>query len=248
MNWQGKKVVITGASAGIGAATALRFAAAGANVLGIARRGDRLQGLEKNAGVSSLILDITDATAVAQAGKEGHFENVDVLVNNAGLARGTAPMQSADEADWQEMMETNVMALLRITRAVLPGMLARKSGHVVHLGSVAGRWVYPGGGVYCATKHAVRALAEGLRLDIQGSGVRVTNIEPGLVQTEFSEVRFRGDKERAKAVYANTRAMVPQDVAEAIFWSCSLPNHVNVQEMVLYPTDQAAIRDVYRTA
>lgn len=255
----GKKVLVTGATAGIGAATADRFCREGAEVVAVGRRSDRLEALaakwadEHAAKVHPVHLDITDRAAVQTfVRRHKRLADVDVLVNNAGLARGVAPMQEADFDDWQEMVDTNVLGLLSLTREVLPFMLKRgakragRAGHIVNLGSVAGRWVYPGGGVYAATKYAVRALSEGLRYDLAGSGVRVTNIEPGLVETEFSLVRFRGDEKRAERVYADADVLRPEDVAEAIYWSCALPPHVNVQEMVLYPTCQAGVRDVVR--
>ncbi len=250
---KGSRVLVTGATAGIGAATAEAFCAAGAgHVFVVGRREPRLRDLAARwadahaAHVTPVVLDVGDRQAVERLAEQ-HPEvfDVDVLVNNAGLARGTEPVQGADLDDWDEMVRTNVNGLLYVTRAALP-RLVRRRGHVVNLGSVAGRWVYPGGAVYCATKHAVRALSEGIRLDVQGTGVRVTNIEPGLVETEFSEVRFHGDTARADAVYADTTPLTAEDVAEAIVWSCAGPGHVNVQEMVLYPTDQASVRDVVR--
>ncbi len=240
-------VLITGATAGIGKATADAFAPHADRLIVVGRRQQRLEELapawsDAGADVVPLALDVSDVEAVAAAGP---FD-VDVLVNNAGLARGTDPMPAARVEDWQEMIDTNVTGLLAMTRHALPAIIERQ-GHIVNLGSVAGRWVYPGGGVYCATKHAVRALSEGLRLDLQGTGVRVTNIEPGLVETEFSEVRFRGDTEKAKAVYQDTRPLRAEDVAETILWCVQRPSHVNVQELVLYPTDQASVRDVVRS-
>lgn len=255
----GRKVLVTGATSGIGAAVADRFCAEGAEVIAVGRRADRLEELSRRwadahaAEVHPVHLDVTDRAAVkAFVRKHRRLADVDVLVNNAGLALGLERMHEADYGDWQTMVETNVLGLLSVTREILPFMVKRASkhpggaGHIVNVGSVAGRWVYPGGGVYAATKHAVRALSEGLRYDLAGKGIRVTNIEPGLVETEFSVVRFKGDEERAAAVYADADVLRPEDVAEAIVWSCSLPSHVNVQEMVLYPTCQAGVRDVVR--
>jgi 3-hydroxy acid dehydrogenase / malonic semialdehyde reductase len=248
------RVLVTGASAGIGAATAEAFCAAGAKqVVAVARREGRLQELcaawahKHGADVVPVVHDVRDAAALERLRKQhAKVFDVDVLVNNAGLARGVDPMQAADPADWQEMIETNISGLLHMTRAVLPRMVERQDGHIVNLGSVAGRWSYPGGGVYGATKSAVAALTEGLRYDLMGTGVRVTNIAPGLVETEFSEVRFRGDGARAKKVYADTRTLTAADVAEAILWCVQRPEHVNVQEMILYPTDQAGVTHVHR--
>lgn len=248
------RVLITGASSGIGAATAEAFCREGANeVIVTGRRQERLKELAQgwsdryDCDVAAIIHDVRDRTATEELARDnpGLFD-VDILVNNAGLARGTDPMQSADTGDWEEMMDTNVLGLLYMTRQVVPKMVAKGSGHIVNLGSVAGRWVYPGGGVYAATKHAVRALSEGLRMDLHGSGIRVSNIEPGLVETEFSIVRYKGDETRASKVYADTRPLRPEDVADAILWCCSRPAHVNVQELVLYPTDQAHVGMVHR--
>ena len=248
------RVLITGASSGIGAATAEAFCREGAKeVIVTGRRQEQLRALAEgwsdryDCDVAAVIHDVRDRAATEALAKDnpGLFD-VDILVNNAGLARGTDPMQSADPTDWEEMLDTNVLGLLYMTRNVVPTMLAKGSGHIVNLGSVAGRWVYPGGGVYAATKHAVRALSEGLRMDLQGSGIRVTNIEPGLVETEFSIVRYKGDEARAKKVYADTRPLRAEDVAETILWCCSRPPHVNVQELVLYPTDQAHVGMVHR--
>lgn len=250
------RVLITGASSGIGAATAEAFCREGAKeVIVTGRRQEQLRSLAEgwsdryDCDVAAVIHDVRDRAATEALAKDnpGLFD-VDILVNNAGLARGTDPMQSADPTDWEEMLDTNVLGLLYMTRNVVPAMLTKGSGHIVNLGSVAGRWVYPGGGVYAATKHAVRALSEGLRMDLQGTGIRVTNIEPGLVETEFSIVRYKGDEARAKKVYADTRPLRPEDVADTILWCCSRPAHVNVQELVLYPTDQAHVGMVHRRA
>ncbi len=252
MDFAGKRVLVTGATAGIGEATAEAFARAGANLVLVGRRADRLAAVaaslrERGAGVETLELDVAHRAAVeAAAAARPDVLDVDILVNNAGLARGTDPMPAADPAHWEEMVQTNILGLLYLTRLVAPRMQARGDGHIVNLGSVAGRWVYPGGGVYCATKFAVRALSEGLRHDLHGSGVRVTNIEPGLVETEFSVVRFSGDTERAAKVYEGTRVLSAADVAETILWSCARPPHVNVQELVLFPTDQASVTRVHR--
>lgn len=243
---QGKRVVVTGATAGIGEATAHAFVAAGAHVVAVGRRQERLDALVaqwNGAGpgtAEALVLDVTDDAAVNAA--LGSMD-VDILVNNAGLARGKGPVQAGSPADWKEMVDTNILGLLSVFKACAASLTAR-AGHVVNLGSVAGRWVYPGGNVYSATKFAVRALTESMRIDMQGTGVRVTNIAPGAVDTEFSLVRYRGDAAKADQVYQGYEPLHAADIAEAIVWSCARPAHVNVQELVLFPTAQASVRDI----
>jgi serine 3-dehydrogenase len=166
---------------------------------------------------------------------------IDVVVNNAGMARGVEPLQEGDPRDWDEMIDTNVKGLLYLTRALVPGMIARGRGHVINIGSVAGHDVYPGGAVYCATKHAVDAITRGLRMDLLGTGVRVSTIDPGLVETDFSAVRFRGDVERAANVYRGYTPLTPADVADAVVYAATRPAHVNVDEVILKPTDQASV-------
>jgi serine 3-dehydrogenase len=241
---------ITGATVGIGLATARAFATAGYDLVLVGRRQDRLEAAKdeiearSKVRVTEIPLDVRDAGALRlmEVAERELLARVDVLVNNAGLARGTEPLQSGDPDEWDEVIDTNVKGLLRVTRAILPHMVARGSGHVVMLGSTAGHWVYPGGAVYCASKHAVRAITEGLRMDVHGSGVRVTSVDPGLVGgTEFSDVRFRGDHERARKVYEGYRPLAPEDVADAILWCVERPPHVNVQDVVLMPTAQASV-------
>ena len=246
-----KCALITGASSGIGFATAELLAEEGLDLLLVARREDRLKKLksklEKKFKIKVHIAaaDMRSVKGIQAIAKAKNFSSVDLLVNNAGLARGTSKLQEADPAEWDEMLETNVNGLLRLTRAVLPNMIKNDRGHIVNLGSVAGRWIYPGGAVYCASKFAVRAISEGLRLDLMGTPLRVTNIEPGMVETEFSEVRFQ-DKDRAKSVYKGMTPLSAKDIAECIVWSVQRPKHVNIQEMVIFPTDQAAIQAVHR--
>jgi NADP-dependent 3-hydroxy acid dehydrogenase YdfG len=240
-------VFITGASSGIGEACARAFAAHGTRLLLAARRKDRLDQLISpltNAGAASVhtfALDVTDADAVRRAIAElpSDFEAIDVLVNNAGLSRGLDPVQSGDLKDWNEMIDTNIKGLLYVTRAVVPGMLARGGGHIINLGSTAGHVTYPKGAVYCATKAAERVLSEGLRQDVLGTPLRVTSVDPGMVQTEFSEVRFRGDKARAATVYDGLTPLSADDVADAIVWAATRPVHVNVAEIQLTSIDQA---------
>ncbi len=241
--------LITGATAGIGKATALLLAKNKYELILVGRRTERLKELQKQIKTKTHIftLDLQKRVNIEKFLVENKtlVKKIDVLVNNAGLARGNEFLHEANPDDWDEMIDTNIKALLHLTRGVLPAMIKNQSGHIVNLGSVAGRWVYPNGAVYCATKHAVRAISEGLRMDLMGHPIRVTNIEPGMVESEFSEVRF-GSKEKAKSVYQGMQPLTPQDIADTILWSLTRPLHVNIQELVIYPTDQAAIRQVHR--
>ncbi len=240
-----RTALVTGASAGIGAATARALAAAGARVLLAARRRGPLEALAAELpGSAVLELDVRDADAVARA-LEG--ADPDIVVANAGLALGSDPLVGGDPADWSVVIDTNLKGLLHVVRATLPGLVRRGAGDLVLLGSVAGRQVYPGGNVYCATKHAVRALYEALRIEHVGSGVRFCTVDPGMVETEFSRVRSRGDGERAAAVYRGLTPLSPADVADAIVWALTRPPHVNVGELVLWPTDQASTTLVHRS-
>jgi 3-hydroxy acid dehydrogenase/malonic semialdehyde reductase len=248
-------VFITGASSGIGAACARAFAAEGARLLLAARRIERLAAMEpalREAGapdVKALALDVRDADAVRTAIEElpQLWKAIEVLVNNAGLSRGLDKLHEGSTGDWDEMIDTNVKGVLHVDRAVVPLLVARGRGTVVHLGSIAGRQLYPGGNVYCASKHAVRALNEGLRLDLLGTGVRVATVDPGMVgQTEFSLVRFHGDADRASTVHRGLTPLTPDDVAEVIVFVATRPPHVNLAESVLLPTDQASATNVHR--
>jgi serine 3-dehydrogenase len=245
-------VLITGASAGIGAACARAFAREGARLVLAARRTDRLEALAKEIGGEChlVALDVRDAAAVAGTlgGLPAEWAEVDVLVNNAGLGRGMEKLHEGSPADWDEMIDTNVKGLLYATGALVPGMVARGRGHVINIGSVAGHEVYPGGAVYCATKHAVGAITRGLRMDLLGTGVRVSTVDPGMVETEFSVVRFKGDEERARRVYANMDPLTPDDIADAVVWCATRPPHVNIDEIILKPTDQASVSQVHRRA
>jgi 3-hydroxy acid dehydrogenase / malonic semialdehyde reductase len=240
-----KAVFITGASAGFGAAIARRYAGQGVRVIATARRMDKLKELATELGrdlVLPLALDVQDRAAVerAVASLPPAFAEVDVLVNNAGLALGLAPAQSADLDDWDTMIDTNVKGVVYLTRALLPGMVARKRGHIVNIGSVAGSYPYSGGNIYGATKAFVHQFSLNLRCDLHGTGVRVTCLEPGLVEgTEFSDVRFKGDREKASKVYAGTQALTPEDIAAAIEWVTSQPPHVNVNTIELTPVSQS---------
>lgn len=242
----GKRVLITGASSGIGAACARRFAAEGADLVLWARRADRLARLADDieaqhgrhvhvAGVDvrerSAVLAAVDALAEADAVPH-------VLVNNAGLASGLSTVQEGDFEDWDRMIDTNVKGLLNVTRALLPAMIRLGRGHIINIGSTAGHMTYPRGNVYAATKHAVRALTEGMNLDVQGTPIRISSVDPGFVETEFSVVRFAGDRERAKQVYDGFRALSGDDVADTVFYVASLPEHVNILDVVVVPTAQ----------
>jgi serine 3-dehydrogenase len=247
-------VFITGATSGFGLATAELFAANGWNLVLAGRRQDVLRTLatrlakQHRVKATILVYDVRDLAGIRQL-KETHpqaFEDVDVLVNNAGLAKGVETIQDGDPAEWDEVIDTNVKGMLYMLRAVLPPMLSKGRGHIINIGSTAGHWVYKGGAVYCATKHAEKAINEALRLDVHGSGLRVTSIDPGMVETNFSVTRFRGDVERAKKVYEGMKPLTPEDIADTIWWVVNRPAHVNVQEIILMPTDQASVRDVNR--
>jgi 3-hydroxy acid dehydrogenase/malonic semialdehyde reductase len=256
MDWSERIVFVTGASSGIGAACARAFAGAGGRILVAARRRDRLAALSAElaaaAGgperVHQIVLDVRDQPAVARAiaSLPDEWSAIDVLVNNAGLSRGLAKLHEGELADWEEMIDTNVKGLLYVTRAVLPGMVARGRGHVINLGSIAGHESYPGGNVYCASKAAVKALTSGLRMDLVDTPIRVSTIDPGLVETEFSLVRFRGDAPRAAKVYAGLEPLSAEDVAEVVFFCASLPAHVNLAEVLLLPAAQASATLVHR--
>jgi serine 3-dehydrogenase len=241
---QDKLALVTGASSGIGLETSRALARAGARVVLAARRIERLKELAQELGGAEVLqLDVRDDKRVRSALEGRTF---DIVVANAGLGRGLGPLQAGDAADWDEMIDTNVKGLLHTLRATLPAMIERGRGDVVVLGSVAGRQVYPGGNVYCATKFAVHALYEALRVDAAGKGIRFTTVDPGLVETEFSLVRFRGDAERAKKTYTGLKCLTPADVADAILFALTRPPHVNVGEIVLWPTDQASTTMVKR--
>lgn len=249
-----KWALVTGATAGIGWATAEALAEQGFSLIITGRRQDRLNALESaifkkspNVTIKKAIFDVAKREDVANFLKthSADLALLDVLVNNAGLAKGTDKLQDSAVDDWEQMIDTNIKGLLYMTRGVVEHMVKKNSGHIVNLGSVAGRWTYPGGAVYCATKFAVRALSEGLRMDLMGSRIRVTNIEPGMVHTEFSEVRFQ-DKAKAEKVYEDMTPLDAKDIAETIAWCVARPAHVNIQELVIYPTDQAHVGMVTR--
>jgi serine 3-dehydrogenase len=248
-------VVVTGASSGIGAACAAAFAAQGCRLQLVARRQDRLEALaadlrEKHGtDVALAALDVRDCDAVDHwsEGLQDSWFDIDILVNNAGLSRGLEPLQRGSIADWEEMIDTNVKGLLFVTRALLPRMVERGSGHVINIGSIAGHEVYPGGNVYCATKHAVAALNRGLGIDTLGTGVRVSSVDPGMVETEFSIVRFHGDRDKADAVYHGLEPLTGADVADAVLYCATRPPNANVREMILMPSAQAAAVHAHRS-
>jgi len=246
--------LITGASSGMGAACAEKLAAEGVKLILIARRADNLNAFatrlrnEYKVAVHPITLDVTHNHAVQSmiVNLPEEWQAIDILINAAGLAAGLDKFQQADMRDWEAMIDTNIKGLLFITHAILPGMIARQQGHVVNIGSVAGHQTYAGGSVYCATKAAVNRITQGLRLDVNGSAVRVTTVDPGMVETEFSLVRFKGDAQRARQVYQGMTPLKPDDVADAIMYCLTRPAHVNVAEMILYPTDQASATVVHR--
>jgi len=250
----GKVVFVTGASAGIGAGCARAFAELGARLLLLARRGERLEALAPElrelgaADVHWVAADVRDfdAVAAAHASLPPAWQEVEVLVNNAGLSRGLDPLQDGKLEDWNEMIDTNIKGLLHVDRVFLPGMVKRGRGTVVHLGSIAGRQAYPGGNVYCGTKYAVRGITEGLRLDLLGTGVRVVSVDPGLHRSEFGLVLFRGDASRADAVYEGMTPLTPDDVAEVVVFAATRPPHVTLAETLVLPTQQGSTVHVHR--
>ncbi|MFN4294679.1 MAG: SDR family oxidoreductase [Thermoflexales bacterium] len=243
-------VFITGASSGIGEACARAFAAQGAKLVLCARRYERLQKLAESLPVPTHIfkLDMTDRSAVeaAVAALPDGFREVDILINNAGLSRGLNKFQEGAIDDWEEMINTNIKGVLYVTRAILPGMIERQRGHVINLGSVAGHYAYQNGAVYCLSKAAIKSLTESLKQDLLGTPIRVSSVDPGLVETEFSIVRFHGDVERAKKVYEGVKPMTPDDVADAIVFCATRPPHVNINFIVMMAVGQSTPTTVYR--
>jgi NADP-dependent 3-hydroxy acid dehydrogenase YdfG len=241
-----KIAVVTGASAGIGEATARALALAGFEVVLGARRLERLEALAASlgGGARAVPLDVTDPHSVGALAAQ--LPRLHLLVNNAGGAHGLDPVAAARDEDWRIMWEVNVMGVMRVTRALLPALLASGDGHIINLGSVAAFETYSGGAGYTGSKHALRALTRTLRLELLGQPVRVTEIDPGMADTEFSRVRFRGDEERARAVYRGLTPLTGEDVAECIAWAATRPSHVNIDELVVRPRDQATAQNVHR--
>ncbi len=249
-----KIIFITGASSGIGKACAKAFASEKANLILAARRFELLKTyartLEKEYSIKTKVieLDVRDSAAVKKAfdGLEDEWKNVDVLVNNAGLARGFDKIYEGNLSSWEEMIDTNVKGLLYVTRNILPGMIERNKGHVINIGSTAGHEVYPNGNVYCATKFAVNALTKGIRMDCLEHGIKVSTVDPGMVETEFSIVRFSGNKERADKIYEGLQPLTASDIADAVVYCATRPAHVNINEMILTPLAQASSTQVVR--
>jgi len=254
---QNQIVLITGASSGIGAACAKILALTGAKLILAARRQERLLSLaaelverfdETSPQIHLLQLDVRDRSAVelAISNLPPEWSDIDILINNAGLSRGLDKLHEGDTQDWEEMIDTNIKGLLYLTRYIVPGMVKRDRGHVVNIGSIAGHQTYPKGNVYCGTKAAVKAISEGLKQDLLGTPIRVTSVDPGMVETEFSQVRFHGDSDRAQQVYQGVTPLTPDDVAEVIFFCVTRPTHVNINEVILMPVDQASATLVNR--
>lgn len=239
-----RTILITGATAGFGKACAELFAAQGWRLILFGRRGERLEEIKKkskNPNIHTSVLDVRDRTQVQDTISRipAEFKNIDVLVNNAGLALGLEPAHEADLDDWDAMIDTNIKGLCYMTRAVLPGMVERKSGHIINMGSVAGNWPYPGGNAYGATKAFVKQFTHNLLADLVGTPIRVTNIEPGLAETEFSVVRFHGDREKAEKVYEGTQPLTGKDIAEIVYWVVTAPAHVNINSVEVMPVCQS---------
>lgn len=247
------KVLITGATSGIGAACAHKFAQAGYDLILTGRREKLLQELKQEleqdgVEVLTLVFDVRDVQRACQmiSNLPEYWKEIDVLVNNAGLARGLEPEYEGDVEDWNEMIDTNIKGLLTMTRLIVPQMVKRGTGHVVNIGSVAGDAAYAGGNVYCATKAAVKALSDGLRIDVADTNIRVTNIKPGLVETNFSNIRFHGDDERASKVYQGIKPLTGDDIADVVLYVTQAPEHVQIAEVLVLATHQASGSVIHR--
>ena len=247
-----KIAFITGATSGIGRATALLLAQHHFDIIATGRRTERLQELEAqitNVRVKTLAFDVRDKAAVkaAIAGLPDDWKNIDVLLNNAGNAHGLSPIQNGDEQDWEMMLDINVKGLLYVSKEIMPLMINRKKGHIINIGSIAGKEVYAKGNVYCASKFAVDAISQGMRIDLNKEGIKVSEINPGLVQTEFSEVRFKGDTNRAATVYQGFQPLVAEDIADLILFMVTRPAHVNIADVIILPTAQASATTVHKS-
>lgn len=254
MQFQDKTVLITGASSGFGAAFAQAFAREGARLVILARRMERLEQLaaelkaKYRTEVYSITVDITHASEVIKSlnGMPEKFATPDVLINNAGLSRGLQNIWETSPAEWNEMIDVNVKGILTVSSQIIPKMLKRNSGHIINIGSISGHDSYPGGGVYCATKYAVTALTDTLRKELVATPLRVSMISPGMAKTEFSMVRYQGDEKRADKVYENFQALQAEDIAEIVLFMASRPPHVNIADVIVYPTHQASVSILHR--
>lgn len=250
---KGKTALITGATSGIGKATAELFAKNGVRLILCGRRQERLDELQSTLSsqtdVHTLNFDVRDKALVFESIQNlpSEFDTIDILINNAGNAHGLDYIEDGSTDDWDAMMDINVKGLLYVSRAVLPQMIERKDGHIINVGSTAGKEVYPRGNVYCASKHAVDAINQGMRMDLNGKGIRVGAINPGLVETEFSEVRFKGDSKRAETVYQGYTPLIPEDVADVIWFAVTRPPHVNIADLTVMCLDQASSMIVNKT-
>lgn len=240
-----KTALITGATSGIGKSTAIRFAVEGIRLILCGRREDRLEELHKELSVETevhiLNFDVRNREEVFNKIESlpENFSQIDILINNAGNAHGLDPIQEGSIDDWEAMMDINVKGLLYVSKAIIPKMIEKQTGHIINIGSTAGKEVYPKGNVYCASKHAVDAINQGMRIDLNGNGIRVGAVNPGLVQTEFSEVRFKGDTDKADKVYQGFQALKPEDIADIIHFVVTRPYHVNIADLTVLPTAQA---------
>ncbi len=247
-----KIALITGATSGIGRATAIKLADFGFDLILCGRRTEKLVELKNelpdNIKVHTLTFDVRDREAVETQLKSlpAEWKNIDVLVNSAGNAHGLSPLNTGDIDDWDAMIDGNVKGLLYVSKAIIPGMVERKKGHIINLSSVAGKYTYPNGAVYCASKKAVEAISEGMRLELTEHGIKISNIAPGAVETEFSEVRFKGDKERAKKVYEGFEPLIAEDIADLICYVVNAPDRVTIADVLIYPKAQAAPSITYR--
>lgn len=249
-----KTVFITGATSGIGKACAFEFAKIGARLLLCARREELLKEIAEQltslytTKVHYFVLDVRSRRDVesAIAGLPEEWKKIDILVNNAGLARGLNKFSDDDPANWEDMIDTNIKGLLYVTRAVVPGMIERNRGHIINIGSIAGHEAYPKGAVYCATKHAVDAITKSIRMDLVENNIKISTIDPGAVETNFSNIRFNGDTDRAKNVYKGIEPLVGRDIADAAVYIATRPEHVNIAEMVIFPTAQASATVTFR--
>jgi NADP-dependent 3-hydroxy acid dehydrogenase YdfG len=249
-----KTILVTGATSGIGKEAAILFAKNNYRVIICGRRKDRLEELKSNleshgVAIHSLSFDIRELSEVKQAIESlpPEWQNIDILLNNAGLAAGLNTIDSGVIDDWELMIDTNVKGLLYITKSVLPFMIKNNSGHIVNIGSIAGKEVYLNGNVYCATKHAVDALTKGMRIDLLSKNIKVTSINPGMAETEFSIVRFKGDEDKASKVYQGMQPLTPEDIAETVYWCATRPAHVNINDLTIMPTVQANATTTIRT-